>query len=271
MESESDPAGTAAELLAAHRRVSERARVVPREYVLMLIWSALFVAAFIAAHLLTASTEEPTSPMTLLLPIVAFGSLIQGTNERFGVRPRLPRAAVIISVVLLVSFFVLLALAIFGPGYPWWVGLALPIVCLAGFVPSGRRLLMRSRRDEHSTWSTGPLSMPVRASTCFVGSAMGVLIATQSFSLAAAIAAVVTMVTLAALIFAWTTPFGLNRVGFEWGRIHWIAFGFATALSLATSVLGASTTILRTPMTLILGVLAAAPMIATAFVATRER
>lgn len=275
MESEWPSRETAAEQLTAHDRVSRRAQSIPRELVLMQAWSAALITVYIAIYLMASSTqmagEGTATPFTLLFAILAFSGLMNGAQERFGIRARVPRATFAIAIVLIAIFMILLALSLFGPPYPWWVNLALPVAFFAALLVSGRGLLDRSTVDEHSTWAADPLTVPARLTTSLLGLALGALVAASATELAALITTMVTMVLLVAMLVAWTTSFGLARAGFEWSRVHWIAFSAAIAITFLAAMLNAWTTSLALPLAITMGVVAAATVIASAFVTIRAR
>lgn len=273
MESESPSRETAAKQLAAHDRASSRARTIPREHVLMLVWSAALITVYIATCLMATSSLAPgdgiSTPYVLLFPLLTFSGVMNGATQRFGIHARIPRVALVFAIVLLAAFMILTALTLLGTAYPWWINLALPAVLFVGLLVSGRRLLEQSTVDEHSTWEVRPLTAPVRLTTSIVGVALGALVAASATDLATAITAMATMVVLVAMLCAWTTRYGLARAGLEWARIHWIAFGVSVAIAFLAAMLKAWTTALTLPLAIALGAVAAGIVAGSAFVSTR--
>jgi hypothetical protein len=68
----------------------------------------------------------------------------------------------------------------------------------------------------------------------------------------------------------WSAPWGLARVGSEWGPRLWLAFGATLALIFALVVLGTVPSWLTVPMALGAGVLIALPLTVTAFPPARH-
>ena len=73
--------------------------------------------------------------------------------------------------------------------------------------------------------------------------------------LAATISGIVVMVFLIVVLVSWRSSFGLPRVGYQWGSLHWVCFGACALIVFACVLLTTFTSWFATPYTVAAGVL----------------
>ncbi|MGZ0212389.1 MAG: hypothetical protein ACKVI4_07920 [Actinomycetales bacterium] len=229
-------------------RDSVKQRGPSRGFAWFSLWSALMGASYVGVFLLafsgsigTAGDSNPdkfSQTSLLIVPILAFTTMTTGARERFGIRRALPRAAWIPLVLAFIAMTGLAGLSVFDVPYSRSL---IPLVALAVFVPLAApaiaQLIQVPRSRNPARRSSEPLSTPVRWNTAIMGAVAGLLI---SFGTIPIVSALVMVAALAGIMLAyvleessWTLP----RVGFEWGWMHWTAFGITTSTLFAFAVL----------------------------------
>lgn len=271
MESGSQAPREAEDLLAAHDLVAERARAqrLPREAAYFSLWLGILTTAYLTVFLITFDVADDFSPTFLMLvPLLAASFLTNGALERFGIRLKTPTYVWAGFYVGMVCFLVLMALTLTNTPYPWWWRLVLIAVFLVTFGALSLHTFSRSVRDHHSTWTALPLSLPSRVSSWILAGVLGALIATSASLYATVASSFTAMIALFTVVATSRTRFGLPNVGFEWSRVHWIAFTFAVTLCFGTALLRAYASWFTLPAAILLGVIAASAM---AIPALRQR
>lgn len=214
-----------------------------RGYAALMLLLALIMSSYVALVLLgfggQAQQRSPGSyPATMLLlaPVLFVGGLSQGARERFGVRVRETLVEKVLWVVLMAAFMVLWALTLFGPGYPTWLSVALPlgIFLLMGLRPI--RDLTSGGTHNTESWTPSRLSRAARTTSVLVGVVLAAQLIASALPLAAAMTGIIVMVAFVPMLFSWRTDFGLPNVGYEWGPTQWVCFVSATAVAFVSSL-----------------------------------
>lgn len=257
----------AARLLAEGRTLEQKVErnTDLRAYGLIQMCGAVVTSSYIGTFLITM--KNPGMSNLLLLPMLLFCLLIQGAHNRLRVhlRPTGRRLWLLMGAAL-VPFLSLAVLNLFSLAYPWWLNLA--AVGLVLVVLGGNGIAYVRRPGAASTiepWTNEPLSTTARKVTVAVGAYLGVAAGTSPHMWFGIASAVLTMLIFVALI-GWRSPWGLARVGSEWGPIHWAAFGLSVTLIFALAILITHTSWIILPLSLLAGVLVALPLIVAAFI-----
>lgn len=95
--------------------------------------------------------------------------------------------------------------------------------------------------------------------------------ATTPWEFAPTFGALISLPVMMAMLLAWVTPFGAARLGYEWRRIHWLAFAWASTAVFASVLLAATVPGYSWPASVALAVIGAAPLCASAFVTLVRR
>ena len=74
-----------------------------------------------------------------------------------------------------------------------------------------------------------------------------------------------TMLLLFVVLIGWRADWGLPRTGYEWGPMHWAAFGIVISVLFTLSVLLSNTGWITPPISITAGTLALLIMLFTAF------
>lgn len=275
---------SAAALLRRHGQMRERVEQLgpSRSYALLAVWGALALAVYMAAFLLSFSLTAGDAENggagnglyanMLLFPFLLFGALSRGAQERFSIRRRAAASGRIAKGLALGAFVVLLVLALVGVGYPWPLTLIVPAATFAALAFEPLRQLRRapaaSAASAAERWATHPLSPAVRWMTALIGVVAAVLLATSSQSWYA-YASLVGMLFLVAVLLGWRAPWGLVRTGYEWGPLHWAAFGITMSILFLMGVLLSRTPWVTTPVSIGTGAVALFAMLAASVLPAR--
>lgn len=249
MESKDDLASVASERLREFARLESSAseRRPSRGYWWLMLWSAVLIAAYVGVYLFTfgGSTVEEVSDRSggysatwvMLTPVLAFSSLLSGARERFSIRAKPSPLHWVCYGLVMAGFVALGVLSITGIAYPWWLNVLVPLVLFFTMAATPVRNLAATSRGSSTSWGNAPLSVASRLMTMLIGLAIGVLLVTSANPLAAAISGIVVMVFLIVVLVSWRSSFGLPRVGYQWGSIHWVCFGACAAIVFACVLL----------------------------------
>ncbi|MGO1769017.1 MAG: hypothetical protein ACTHZX_03600 [Microbacterium sp.] len=219
-----------------------------RGYWLLTLGSAALLALYLGTYLFVFGNRTPVEAseqgegylMTwvMLAPVLAFNSLVSGARERFSIRTRSGPLHWVLVGLCLAGFAVLGALSVVDIAYPWWLNVLLPLALFAVMAAAPIRGLLATPRGPVADWRAAPLSSPARLVTGIIGLVIGVLIATSAVPSAAMIAGLIAMVPLViVMLLSWESSYGLPRVGYEWGPIHWGAFCIGAVVVFASVVL----------------------------------
>lgn len=267
MESTDDLASVASERLREFARLENSAgeRRPSRGYWWLMLWSAVLIAAYVGVYLFTfgGSTVEQVSERTggysatwvMLTPVLAFSSLLSGARERFNIRAKPSPLHWGFYGLVMTGFVVLGALSITGITYPWWLNALVPLILFVTMAAAPVRNLAAVSRRSSAPWGSASLSAASRLMTVLIGAAIGVLLITSAYPLAAAISGIVVMVFLIVVLVSWRSSFGLPRVGYQWGSLHWVCFGACALIVFACVLLTTFTSWFATPYTVAAGVL----------------
>jgi hypothetical protein len=281
MESEQPVTGPAyaAERLQGYAQVRARVerRGPSRAYAALQLWLALAMAAYAGALLISFAGNPPGDTATgagtyssglLVFPVLLLSSLGSGARERFSIRTK-PSPSYWVGYALIIGgFSALLAASVAGVAYPWWATLLVPVVLFVVMAASPIRQLSRRGGCDVEQWRNEPLSRPVRRTTVLIGVAIALLAATSTqwwFP----ITSMATMLLLIVVLIGWRADWGLPRTGYEWGPMHWAAFGIVISVLFTLSVLLSNTGWITTPISITAGTLALLIMLFTAFLPRR--
>lgn len=230
-----------------------------------MLWSAVLISVYLAVYLFLfggstvgAASAQPggyTPTWVILTPVLMFSGLVRGARERFHIRTKPSPLHWGLYALVLAGFVTLGALSMAGVGYPWWLNAILPLVLLASMAATPIRGLLTTTPESSPPWASVPLAAGVRIMTTLIGLANGVLLATFTHPLLAAFSGLTVMVLLFVVLLGWRSAWGLPRVGYEWGPIHWGAFAICTATQFTCVVFAAVTTWFTTPNSIAAGVL----------------
>lgn len=282
MESEPAPpsTGDAARLLQRHDETRDRVeqRTPSRAFASFMLWGAAVIAVSVGVFLLSFDPQPPdevaagagASTPLLIIPILIFSSLVSGARERFGVRTR-PSPGYWIAVgVILAGVLGLQVSIIAGLVYPWWLNLLLPTALFAVMAAGPIRQLRRARTPEEERWTSEPLNQPARSTTTLIGVVLGTVAATSTQPWSPLVQMAIVALIVVALI-GYRSRWGLPRTGFEWGPIHWAAFGITVGILFLLTALLTRTDWIDTWVAVALGVVAAAVMVLTSLLPARTR
>ncbi|MEZ3162055.1 hypothetical protein AB1K54_16180 [Microbacterium sp. BWT-B31] len=267
MESES-LTGSAA--LDTVRSVRERAGGMPRPFAWLLLWGAVLISAYLGVWLFISAVGPSSTWVTisLLLPtVLLYSLLVQGARERFGSRLRFRRTTVAVAVAAIVLvFFGLGGISLFGGGYPWWIAPLFTGIALVILGAKPALLLLRHRTCEGSgdPWRSSPLGLPAKVLTSAFGCFFGLSVGLGGAPIAQW---ALTMAGLLLFVVAASAPrarWGIARAGYEWGRLHWIAFGVTVAAVYAVAIVGSVAPSPPVAVSIACGILIAIPLIVAA-------
>jgi hypothetical protein len=276
----------AAQLLQASDIVDDRVReaIAARTQAIIDVWMAAAVVAYALAFAFSSvggaagaglipggesTTGNGVSVAFLVLAaFLATSALTDGLTQSLrqptGPGAKLRRGYATAS---LLPFVAIAYLAFLAPTATWPLALvivavaAAPVVVLA--IRSARRAKLAGVRRPEPALSA-LLDPSGRVATAILGlwlGAIGMLTAPM-FGIAGLLAACAFLLVLLATR---TTRFGLDRLGEDWGRTQWTAFGCSYLLALALSVVLARTTWNPGVVGVVGGILIAAPMVFAAF------
>lgn len=252
-------------------RAKAKGRGPSRAFASLMLWGAIVTAAYAGVVLFALSGRTRVeveagatgfaTVVVLLFPMLIFSSLVSGARERFSVR-RKPSVGYWIAYGLVVAVLAALMVVIVASiPYPWWLNLLVPVALFIAMASDPiRQLLSGATTPPEERWVNRPLSRPVRWTTALIGVATGVLAATSTlrwFSILTIVFMLVLIVMLVSIRASW----GLPRTGYEWGPVHWGAFGVAMTLLFVLGLLLARTSWVTTSLTVLVGVLVFAVML----------
>lgn len=257
----------AARLLAEGRTMEQQVarRTDLRAYGVIQVCGAVITSLYIGVFLLTMG--NPSMSNLLLLPMLLFSLLIQGAHNRLRVHLRPSgRRLWLLMVTTLVPFLSLAVLNLLSIAYPWWLNLAVVGLVLVVLVGNGMTYVRRSAAASSiEPWTNEPLSTTARKVTVIIGAYLGVAAGAVSHVWFPVAAVLLIMLFFVALV-GWRSPWGLARVGSEWGPIHWAAFGLSITFIFAVAILNTHTAWMTSPLPLLAGALVALPLFAAAFI-----
>lgn len=265
-------ASSAAEQLRIHEAVRDRSegRGPSRGYPLLLLWSAVVLSVYVGAFLWASSSRSGTGGLgtgayvsVFLLPTLIFSSLIGGARERFSVRAKPSTLQRVAYALVFSSFGVLLVLGIAAVSYPWWLNLAVAVAMFVVTAVGPLRQLRTAAGRDPERWMNHPLSRPAQWTTALIGVAAGLLAATSAQRVLYSVVSVGTMVVLVVVLIAWRSRWGLPRTGYEWGPIHWSAFGVTMTLLFGLGVVLYRTNWITAPLGIAVGAVIFATMFAS--------
>ncbi len=219
----------------------------------------VFLVSFGGRSLDDMPTDAVTRPTWLLVfPIIVLSWLINGARERFSIR----RKPSLVFWVAFVLIFIVVSYLIAKSGdYPWWLNLLVPAVLFVTMAATPVRQLLSSPISHSRPWANEPLSRSARWTTVLIGAAMGFLSMTGNETWLSIASAVVMMLLLVVTLFDRRLP----RAGYEWGSIHWTAFGIVIVLLFALTVLLSLTGWITAPINIAAGASIFLVMLTAAF------
>ncbi|AIY00682.1 hypothetical protein ART_1083 [Arthrobacter sp. PAMC 25486] len=250
-----------------------------RAFALFTLWSAIIVAVYVAVFLFSfggrtvnevVSAGGYSSSGILVFPVLLFSSLVRGARERFGIRTKPAPGHWIAYGLIIVGFMTLAGLSIAGVNYPWGLNLLVVVAIFVTMATGPIRQLRRSPASDSDRWGNEPLDRLARLSTTLIGVAAGLLAATITQAWFPLVSAVV-MMSLVVVLIGWQARWGLPRTGYEWGPIHWMAFGIVVSVLFLLSVLLSHTSWITTPNSVSVGILVFLVMLIASFLPTRAR
>ena len=271
----------AAELLRRHSEMRDRVGQLgpSRSFARLSVWSALALAVYLAAFLLSFSAGSGqgenggTAPAAytnmLLFPFLLFGALIAGAQERFSIRSTGARTAWIPKGLVLGAFIALFVLNLLGVDYPWWLNVFVVLAAFVALAFEPLRLLRHAPATPASErWTNQPLSPAARRMTALIGVAAGALLATSSESWFLYVS-LLSMLFLVLVLVGWRARWGLLRTGYEWGPLHWGAFGITMSILFLVGVLLSRTNWVSAPVAIATGATALLVMVAASALPVR--
>lgn len=275
MESESE-SGPAVAALAEHDRVAQRARAsaVSREYALLLTGADALTVVYLATFLFAevAAPGGAGRHVNALLVVMLVGSAaVGGAGERFSVRPRSRATELLAFVPFAAGFVLLMAFTLLDVDFPAWAAALVVALFAAALALNRVRTWRHAVADDASTWLAPILSVPARCTTTIVAVLFAAFAATTPWEFAPTFGALISLPVMMAMLLAWVTPFGAARLGYEWRRIHWLAFACASTAVFASVLLAATVPGYSWPASVALAVIGAAPLCASAFVTLVRR
>lgn len=234
-----------------------------RAFALITLWSAILLAVYVAVFLFSFGGRTVNEVVSaggysvsgiLVFPVLLFSSLVRGAQERFGIRAKPAPGHWIAYGLIIVGFMTLAGLSIAGLNYPWGLNLLVAMALFATMATGPIRQLHRSPGSESDRWWNEPLDRLARLSTTSIGVAAGLLAATITQTWFSIVSAVV-MMSLVVVLIGWQARWGLPRTGYEWGPIHWMAFGIVVSVLFLQSVLLSHTSWITTSISVAVGVL----------------
>ncbi|KRC62445.1 hypothetical protein ASE14_00995 [Agromyces sp. Root81] len=254
-----------------------RADGLPRPFAWLLLWGAVMMSAYVGVcvFFLSSGVSAGTGTITigLLLPTaLIYSLLVAGTRERFSARLRFRGTFGAAVALLLAGSVVLVGVAIFGPGYPWWVAI---VVAGAALLMLGTRpalLLLRTHGVQSAAdpWRAEPLSRSARIVTVAVGLFLGLSTALASVPLALTFVSMPGFVVLVVASAAPGARWGVGRAGYEWGRTQWCAYGAAVAVMYVLAVVLALVGTVPVVASVVCGVVVAGIIAVAAFIPRRR-
>ncbi len=127
-----------------------------------------------------------------------------------------------------------------------------------------RRSAVMSGRTAAAEWPSEPLSRPARVLTIAAAALLGAIALGQGDPATSLGLLLLVIVAMFVALAAKETPWSLARVGMEWGRRHWAAFGVAALLLFGDVALIALAGRQPLPVAVAIGVVVAAPVVLTA-------
>lgn len=267
-----EQAQSAAQQLAQYEQMwdNDAALRPSRGYWHLMLWSAVFAAAYLAVFLFSfgaVSEEQITSQpggyqvsWLLITPVLAFCALNNGARERFAVRTTYSWMHWILFGLIIAGFMTLGVLWFSDIGYPWWLNVVLPLLLFIAMAAGPIRGLRSTPRRGIGSWGNAPLSRSVRLTTVVLGLVLGVLLAVSTHRLAAVLVFLAGMVYLTVQLVAWNSRFGLSRAGYAWGPLHWGSFGACAAIMFVSVLLRVHTSVPIAALCLVAGTLVAVIM-----------
>lgn len=241
---------------------------------MLLLWYSVVLSVYIGVFLFSfgATNANGYSHTVMLpLPVLIFGALISGTRERFSIRTKPSLGSWIAAGLVIAGFLTLGLLNVIEVGYPWWLNLGVAAAAFVTMAVGPVRQLRRARAtaDSHR-WRNEPLNRPVRWTTALIGAGAGLAAATSTQAWSP-IVSIAVMLLFATALTGLRAPWGLPRTGYEWGPIHWTAFGFAMAVLFLLTWLLARTDWVTTATSVAAGVLILLVMLLASFLPPRAR
>ena len=266
-DAETPSAREAAEQLRSYDAVRERSqeRRPPRALILLELWTAIMITAYIATALTTVGRFD--SPYHLLLAIGLMTLLSTGARERFAVRKRPMLRTRVVAWVAVLVFLALGLLRIRDIPYPWWIDalVLLAVFCALAAGPF-RQWLLPASRTEHT--APAPLAGPARLNTVLVAALLGFLMTTVVWQYGWMVAIAFPLLGLVELP-RLNGPWGLRRTGHDWAPVHWAAFGAGVLLLFALVLLSLSTSLVTALLCITVGSVFTVAMAATALLPRR--
>ncbi len=261
-----DVLGDAAAQLRSHddvRAMVER-RGPSRAYATLQLWGALVLGVYGAVFLIAfggrtvdeiaAGESVGASTMLLLFPVIVFSGLLDSAKQRFSIRRKPSLGFWIAYGLIFGGFGALVVMITVSVTYPWWLNVLVPVALFVTMATAPIRVLLSATTTPVAErWGNEPLSRPTRWATVLIGAMAGVVVATstqQWFS----IVAIVIMLGLVVVMIAWASFAVLPRPGYEWGPIHWSAFGVTMSVLFLVALLLVRTTWITPVVTVIAGV-----------------
>ena len=271
MESDGTTTSAADQLRSAERLRQHVERSGPtRASAVLQLWGAIVLPIYVGVFLLSFGPRMSELTTLLLFPVLLFSSLVSGARDRFGIRTRPRGGSWVAQLSVVAAFLVLLALRIGGVSYPWWIDVLVVAAMFVTLAIGPVRQLLAARGGGTTRWSSRPLDPPARGLTVAIGIASGLLVASATEPWNSLVAVVIMLALIVALVL-WRTRWGLPRTGFEWGPLHWAAFGvIMTAMFVLTALLSLTEWITAL-VTVTAGILIAAIMTTVAFLPRDRR
>ncbi|GMA27445.1 hypothetical protein [Arenivirga flava] len=255
------------EALRTIERVRQRSSARGSAYEWVNVWFGVLLGLYIGLlTTLTAIAEDPAVTQMMIAALVLHSAILEGAREHSGVRRGLRAGDIIMLVASLVLIVSSLALSILV-SLPAWSGAVVGAVGAAVFAAAPAVRLQRMQRSAAASgrtttaeWPTEPLSRSARILTAAAAALLGAIAVGQGHPVASLGILLLVIVAMFVALAAKESPWSLARVGMEWGRGHWAAFGLSVLLLLGDVALIALAGPQTLPVALAIGVVVAAPV-----------
>lgn len=255
------------EALRTIDRVRQRSAARGRAYEWVNLWFGVLLGLYIGLlTTVTAIAEDPSVTQMMIAALVLHSAILEGACEHSGVRRGLRAGDIVMLVASVLVIVSSLALAILVP-LQAWSGAVVGAVGAAVFAAAPAVRLRRmqrsaavSGRTTTAEWPSEPLGPSARILTAAAAALLGAIAVGQGHPVASLGILLLVIVALFVALAAKESPWSLARVGMEWGRGHWAAFGLSAVLLFGDVALIALAGPQTLPVALAIGVVVAAPV-----------
>ncbi len=255
------------EALRTVERVRQRSTARGRAYEWVNLWFGALLGLYIGLMTtLTATAENPSVTQMMIAALVLHSAILEGAREHSGVRRGFRAGDIIMLIVSVTLILSSLALSILV-ALPAWSGAVVGALGAAVFSAAPAVRLRRMQRSAAASgraaaaeWPSEPLSRSARVLTLAAAVLLGAIAVGQGHPVASLGVLMLVLVAMFVALAAKESPWSLARVGMEWGRGHWTAFGVSVLLLFGDVALIAFVGQQALPVALAIGIVVAMPV-----------